>query len=92
MSGFSATILMVSWQVQISSGWAARPYSSCALQRAAQQPGEHAEPLGTVERIVGIALGEDGLAGVGEEVAELPPRGAVDDLLGDLVHWSSSVP
>ena len=38
---------------------------------------------------VGIALGEDRLTGVGQEVAELPPRGAVDDLLGDLVHLFS---
>ncbi len=59
-----------------------------ALQRPSQQPGEHAVPLGTVERVVGIALGENGLAGVGEEVTELPPRRAVHDLLGDLVHWS----
>ena len=61
-----------------------------ALERAAQQAGEHAEALGAIERVVGVALGEDDLAGVGEQVAELAPRGAVDDLLGDLVHGRCS--
>ena len=86
MSGFSPTILIVSWQVQIELRVRRPAVLEVGLQRAAQQPGEHPEALGPVERVVGVALGQDRLAGVGEQVAELPPRGAVDDLLRDLVH------
>ena len=56
------------------------------LQRSAQQTGQHAESLGPVEGVVGVAVRQDRLSSGREEVAELPPRGAVDDLLCDLVH------
>ena len=82
MSGFSPTILIVSWQLQIRAGTSGRPYSRRLSERAAQEPGEHPEAFGAIERIVRVAGVEDHLARVGEEVAELSPGGAVDDLLG----------
>ena len=62
------------------------PVLEDALQPTPQQAGQHAEALGPVQGILGVALLQDGLPGVGEEVTELPPRRAVDDLLGGLVH------
>jgi hypothetical protein len=62
------------------------PVLQHALQRASQQAGQHAEALGPVEGILRVALRQDGLTGLGQEITELPPGGAVDHLLGDLVH------
>ncbi len=73
-------------------GLGGAPVLELVLQRAAQQAGQHPVALGAVERIVGVALGQDHLARVGEQVAELAPRGAVDHLLFDLVHRDAPQP
>ena len=59
-----------------------------ALEGASKKPGEHPETFSTINRIRRIALGEDGFACVGEQVAKLAPGRTVNDLLRELIHAS----